>query len=425
MGDLQKVAARRTGRENKGYYLISIQNEAVMVGNTISLDQIQEALRKAGIPAWLFYDFRGSDPLAYRILGLNALEHASRRWYYLIPASGVPVKLVHRIESGKLDKLPGEKKIYLTWSQLHKHLKEMISPHPSLAMQYSAKNMIPYISLVDGGTLDLIRSFGTEIVSSADLVQVFEAVLSPEQQSGHKASALALTEIVQAAFAWTGEQISRLGQTDELSVQEFIMDQFRKRQLVTDHPPIVAVNSNSGNPHYIPQRGSAREIKPGDFLLIDLWAKQEHHPDAVFADITWTGFAGAEPPEKIRKIFEIVTGGRDRGVAFLRDRFLRGEPVFGWEVDRTVREYIASRGYGNDYFCHRTGHNLGLEPHGNGVHFDDLETHDTRQVLPGSACTIEPGIYLDEFGVRSEIDILFTEAGPEITTPPQFDLVRI
>lgn len=397
----------------------------MMVGNKFLIDRIQEVLLNTGIPAWLFYDFRGSDPLGYRILGLDPSMHASRRWYYLVPASGAPVKLVHRIESGKLDSLPGEKRIYLTWSQLHSHLEEMISPFSALAMQYSENNMIPYISLVDGGTLELIRSFGTRIVSSADLVQIFESVLSPGQQSGHKASATALTEIVQAAFAWTGEQISRLGQADELSVQAFIMGLFRKHQLVTDHPPIVAVNSNSGNPHYIPQRGSASEIKSGDFLLIDLWAKQAHHPDAVFADITWTGFAGAEPPEKIKKVFDIVTGGRDQGVSFLEERFRRGEPVFGWEVDRTVREYIASRGYGDDFFCHRTGHSLGLEPHGNGVHFDDLETHDTRQVLPGAACTIEPGIYLDDFGVRSEIDILFTEAGPEITTPPQYELVII
>ena len=396
-----------------------------MTGNVFSIARIQEVLVSAGIPAWLFCDFRGSDPLGYRILGLDPSAHASRRWYYLVPAAGKPVKLVHRIESGKLDSLPGDKRIYLTWSQLNKNLEEMVSPYPALAMQYSENNMIPYISLVDGGTMELIRSFGTRIVSSADLVQIFEAVLSPEQQSGHRKSALALTEIVQAAFSWTGEQISGLEHPDELSVQDFIMDLFKKHHLATDHPPIVAVNSNSGNPHYLPLPGSASEIKSGDFLLIDLWAKQDNQPDAVFADITWTGFAGSDPPEKIREIFDIVTGGRDRGVAFLKERFLSGKPVYGWEVDRTVREYISNRGYGDDFFCHRTGHSLGLEPHGNGVHFDDLETHDTRQVLLGVACTIEPGIYLDEFGVRSEIDILFTEAGPEITTPPQYELVII
>ena len=396
-----------------------------MIGNVFSIARIQEVLTGAGIPAWLFCDFRGSDPLSYRILGLDSSAHASRRWYYLVPASGKPVKLVHRIESGKLDSLPGDKRIYLTWSQLNKNLEEMVSPYPALAMQYSENNMIPYISLVDGGTMELIRSFGTRIVSSADLVQIFEAVLSPEQQSGHRKSALALTEIVQEAFRWTGKQISRLGHPDELSVQAFIMNLFKKHRLATDHPPIVAVNSNSGNPHYLPRQGSASEIKSGDILLIDLLAKQDNQPDAVFADITWTGFAGSDPPEKIREIFNIVTGGRDQGVAFLKERFLSGKPVYGWEVDRTVREYISNRGYGDDFFCHRTGHSLGLEPHGNGVHFDDLETHDTRQILPGVACTIEPGIYLDEFGVRSEIDILFTESGPEITTPPQHELVII
>jgi len=391
----------------------------------MTIKRIQEVLQETGIPAWIFYDFRGSDPLSYRILGLDPSMHASRRWYYLVPASGDPVKLVHRIESGKLDSLPGNKRIYLTWHQLHEHLKEIISPFDALAMQYSENNMIPYISLVDGGTLDLVRSFGTEVVSSANLVQVFESVLTPEQQSGHRAAASALTEIVQTAFAWTGEQISRLGRADEVSIQDFIMDHFRQRGMVTDHPPIVAVNNNSGNPHYAPRRETAREIRSGDFLLIDLWAKLEHQPDAVYADITWTGFAGDDPPEKIRNVFNIVTGARDHGVAFLEERFRRGDPVYGWEVDRRVRDYISSHGYGDEEFCHRTGHSLGLEPHGNGVHFDDLETHDTRQVLPGAACTIEPGIYLEEFGVRSEIDILFTEEGPEITTSPQYEMVQI
>jgi len=393
--------------------------------DTAKINRIQEVLLENSIPGWLFYDFRGSDPLGYRILGLDPSMHTSRRWYYLVPASGNPIKLVHRIESEKLDSLPGEKMIYLTWNQLHENLEKMTASFSALAMQYSEKNMIPYISLVDGGTLDLVRSFGTRVISSADLVQIFEAVLSPEQQSGHRAAASTLTEIVQTAFAWTGEQISRLGRADEVSVQAFIMDLFRRHNLVTDHPPIVAVNSNSGNPHYIPQKENVREIRPGDFLLIDLWARQGNIPDAVFADITWTGYAGDDPPEKIQEVFRIVTDARDRGFAFLKDRFRRGEPVYGWEVDRTVREYISSQGYGDDSFCHRTGHSLGLEPHGNGVHFDDLETHDTRQVLAGAACTIEPGIYLEEFGVRSEIDVLFTEAGPEITTPPQYELVKI
>ena len=396
-----------------------------MTGTQTRIDQIQEVLKNSNVPAWLFYDFRGSDPMSYRILGLDPAMHASRRWFYLVPASGNPIKLVHRIESGKLDALPGDKKVYMTWKQLQSGLQEITSGSPSLAMQYSENNMIPYISLADAGTVELLRSFGKKITSSADLVQVFEAVLSPDQQEGHKASALALTEIVNQAFTWAGRKISEFGHSDEVAVQQFIMDRFEENSLVTDHPPIVAVNSHSGDPHYIPQAGSASLIKPGDFILIDLWAKQAASPDAVFADITWTAYAGDSPPEKIQAVFDIVTGGRNRGISFLEERFSRDEPVYGWEVDRAVREYIAARGYGDDFFCHRTGHSLGLEPHGNGVHFDDLETHDTRRILPGVACTIEPGVYLEEFGVRSEIDILFTESGPVVTTPPQHKLVKI
>lgn len=396
-----------------------------MNNSSNKISRIQEALRQAEIPAWLFYDFRGSDPIGYRILGLDPSMHTSRRWYYLVPAAGEPMKLVHRIESGKLDSLPGTKRFYLTWQELQAALKEMVSRFDSLAMQYSENNMIPYISLTDGGTLEMISALGPRVVSSADLVQIFEAVLSPQQQAGHRAAAAALTEIVQTAFAWTGEQISRVGRADELSVQDFIMDMFQEHGLETDHPPIVAVNSNSGNPHYSPEPGNSREINNGDFLLIDLWARQGHQPDAIFADITWTGFAGENPPGEILRLFDIVTSARNHGVDFLRERFKHDTPVYGWEVDRAVRDYIASHGFGDDTFCHRTGHNLGVEPHGSGVHFDDLETHDTRQILKGTACTIEPGVYLENFGVRSEIDVLFTEDGPEITTPPQIELVRI
>ena len=285
--------------------------------------------------------------------------------------------------------------------------------------------MIPYISIADAGTVELLRSFGREIVTSADLIQVFEAVLSPGQEAGHRKSARSLTQIVKEAFAWAGTQIADRGNSDEVSVQRFILDRFADHGMVTDHPPIVAVNCNSGDPHYVPEEGSAALIRPGDFLLIDLWARQDDSPDAVFADITWTAFAGEEPPEKIQEVFDIVTGGRDQGVTFLEERFKKGQPVQGWEVDRVVRDYIAARGYGDEFFCHRTGHSLGLEPHGNGVHFDDLETHDTRGIIPGVACTIEPGVYLDEFGVRSEIDVLITDSGPEVTTTRQDKIVRI
>ncbi|MBI4444962.1 MAG: aminopeptidase P family protein [Acidobacteria bacterium] len=382
------------------------------------IEAIQKSLSNSRIPGWLFYGFHDLDPIALRILRFPPETHLSRRWFYLVPAQGRPSKLVHRIEPAALDHLPGDREIYLRWSELRQKLSSILEGLSSVAMQYSEKNAIPYVSRVDAGTVELVHSLGPRVVSSADLIQHFECAWTPGQVNQHHLVAQGLTEIVQEAFSFVFSRIQLQGETDEAAVQDFILKRFQQKQWITDSPPIVAVNGNSANPHYQPEPGRSARIGRGDFVLIDLWAKQAQ-ADSVYADITWTGFTGERVPEKVQKVFELVKKARDRGVEFLVERFSRNLPPCGWEVDEQVRSVIQQGGFA-EHFVHRTGHNLGREVHGNGVNFDNLETHDTRLVIPGIACTIEPGVYLArEFGVRSEINVLLTSSGPEITTPPQ------
>ncbi len=388
------------------------------------IGKIQQALREFDIPAWLFYGFHDLDPIATRILQFGPHQLATRRWFYLLPAESEPKRLVHRLESSLLDHLPGSKEVYLKWEQLQNKVRELLEGVSTVAMQFSENNAIPHVSKVDAGTIDLVRSCGPKVVSSGDLIQRFEAVWSPTQVEQHRATALALTAIVKAAFDQAAAEISSQGESSELRIQRFILDRFEGGRLFTDHSPIVAVNENSANPHYQPSEAEFSTIHRDDFLLIDLWAKSKEE-DSVHADITWTAFMGERVPEKISKIFQIVRQARDRGVDFLRAGFEEKNLPQGWEVDDVVRESIRRAGY-EKFFVHRTGHNLGQEIHGNGVHFDNLETHDTRLVIPGIGCTIEPGIYLEgEFGVRSEINVFFAQPGPEVTTPPQEEVWRV
>jgi Xaa-Pro aminopeptidase len=381
------------------------------------IERIQEGLRSAGVPGWLFYDFRGSDPIAYRILGLGTDGHFTRRWFYLIPAHGTPRKLVHRIESHNLDPLPGETTHYTAWEELQGNLKEMLEGLGSVAMQYSPGNAIPYVSLVDAGTVEFIQSLGVKLESSGDLIQLFECVWNDQEIAEHREAATKITQIVQEAFKFTAAQIAETGKTNEYEVQNFIMEQFDEEGLETDFPPIVAVNEHSGDPHYAPSEESFWEIRKGDFVLIDLWARVKDR-DAVFADITWTAYFGDAIPEKINKVFKVVSTARDTGVEFIRDKLAQGTIPLGYEVDDAVRTVIQEAGLG-EFILHRTGHNLARTIHGNGVNFDNFETHDTRRVIPGITCTVEPGVYRSDFGLRSEINIYITSTGVEITTPPQ------
>ena len=388
----------------------------------MDLRAIQAALRERNIDAWLFYDHHHRDPIAYRVLGLPAGLMVTRRWFYLIPAQGDPVKLVHKVESGHLDSLPGSKCQYAAWQELFDQVKVMLSNHRDIAMQYSPNNLVFYVSLVDGGTLELIRGLGKNVVSSGDLVAQFEATWNEEQIKTHFAARDVIDAITPAAFQEIGRRV-RNGGTNEYDIQQWFMEAFRRENLVTDDPPIVAVNANSGNPHYEPRAENSAPIREGDFVLLDVWAKQ-NTPGAVYYDITWTGFVGKAPSDRMRKIFNIVREARDAGVKTVREAVAAGRPIAGWEVDRAVRGHIKTAGFGQ-YFIHRTGHSIGTDVHANGANMDDLEIHDERRILPNSCFSIEPGIYLPEFGVRSEVNVLVRPKSAEVTGKIQREIVTI
>jgi Xaa-Pro dipeptidase len=388
----------------------------------MDLSAIQHALRERSIDAWLFYDHHHRDPIAYRVLGLPESLMVTRRWYYLIPSKGEPTKLVHKIEAGHLDSLPGAKKQYAGWQELFESLKHILAAHRDVAMQYSPNNIVFTISMVDAGTADLIRGLGKNIVSSADLVAQFEATWTEDQIKTHFEARDAIDAITAEAFKEIGRRV-RSGGTTEHEIQNFFKEAFARENLITDDFPIVAVNANSGNPHYEPSAVHPAPIREGDFVLLDVWAKK-NEPAAVYYDITWVGVVGKSPTARQQEIFKIVREARDIGVKTVQDAIAAGKPIAGWEVDHAVRGHIKKAKYG-DYFIHRTGHSIGTEVHSNGANMDDLEIHDERRILPNSCFSIEPGIYLPEFGVRLEVDVLVRATTAEVTGRIQKEIVTI
>ena len=372
------------------------------------VSEIQQALRDAEISGWLFYDFRGSDPLAYRILQLDPRLHVTRRWYYWIPAQGAPVKLLHRIEPHVLDTLPGQAEYYVSWEQQRQILGRLLAGGLRVAMQYSPLNAVPYVSRVDAGTIELIRSYGVEVVSSADLIQTFEARWTDRQLESHQFAAAALRRIVDETFSHVHEAVTQGRNLTEYGVQQFILARIGEAGMVTSSAPIAAVNAHSADPHYGPTEIGSADVPRDALLLIDLWAKRAE-AGSVYADITWTGYVGRTVPVKHREIFDLVRQGRDAALGFVRTEIAAGHRPFGWEVDDACRQVIQRAGYG-DQFVHRTGHSIGEEVHGNGANIDGLETQDTRRLMPKTCFSIEPGIYLPgEFGIRSELDVYIAE----------------
>jgi Xaa-Pro aminopeptidase len=368
------------------------------------LSPVQDALREYGLDGWLLYDFKGSNPLTRKILGLDTREPFSRRFFYLVPAEGTPIKLVHSIETGALDHLPGEKKIYLRWQELEDGVQSLVSGRAKLAMEYSPKNANPYISRVDAGTVELVRSFGAEVVPSGDLVSRFESVWDHDQWIMHEKAARICREAYDVAFGLIAQRTRDGGSVLESEVQQSILDHFEANGLVTHGKPIVGAGPHSGDPHYETTPETDVPIKKGDFVLIDLWAKDKD-PRGVYADYTRVGYVGETVPSLYEDRFRIVVEARDAGIALVKQAFASGRPLKGGEVDDVVRAVIVKAGEGA-FFNHRTGHNIGQETHGNGAHLDHLETVDDRLIIPRTCFSIEPGIYHEgEFGVRTEVDV--------------------
>jgi Xaa-Pro dipeptidase len=391
--------------------------------NFMHIEEIQSALREEHLDGWLFFDHHQRDPLAYRILKLNPKAVASRRWYYFIPAHGEPKGLVHAIESGILAGLPGDIRKYSSWTAQLEGVQRLLAGSRKIAMQYSPNCAIPYVSLVDGGTIELVRGTGVEIVTSANLVQLFEARWTAQQLEMHLEAGRRVDRVRAEAFQKIAAALAASQTVTEWDVNRFIRSGFDKSGLITDHGPIVAVNSNMSNPHYEPEAQGSREIRQGDAVLIDMWAKLDQ-PSAVFYDITWTGYCGPTPPSALQNIFEVVRDARDRAIQRVQYAIPHAEVIHGFDVDDAARTYIKDQGFG-EYFVHRTGHSIGEEVHGTGANMDNLETHDERRIIPGTCFSVEPGVYLPDFGIRSEVNVYVSATEARVTGEVQQKLVTI
>jgi Xaa-Pro dipeptidase len=386
------------------------------------IDEIQAELRDRKVPAWLFYDHHHRDAISYRILGLPESLMVSRRWFYLVPAQGDPIKLVHRIEPHHLDALPGEKRVYAAWEQLVDALRNMLSGLSTVAMQFSPNNMIFTVSIADAGTVDLIRSFGVNVISSANLVSRFEATWTEEQIRSHFEAAESIDKIMTEVFPEIGRRV-RNGGTNEFEIQQWIWEAFGREDLTADGPPIVGVNENSSDPHYSPTAAHNLPIREGDFVLLDVWAKKKK-PNSVYYDISWTGFVGRSLPDRVAEIFDIVRRSRDAGIEKVKTTISGRAKLAGWEVDKAARDVLVTTGYAQ-YLNNRVGHSIGTEVHGNGANMDNFESRDEREVLPNTCFSIEPGIYLPEFGLRSEVNMLVRSGSAEVTGRIQDQVVLI
>jgi Xaa-Pro dipeptidase len=386
---------------------------------------IQQSLRAAGLDGWLLYDFHGSNPIAARLLGTaEAGKMTTRRWFYLVPAAGEPKGLVHAIERQTLDGLPGQKTAYAGRQQLETELTKLLAGMTRVAMEYSPECAIPYISRVDGGTLEAVRQRGVDVQSSGDLVQRFEAAWDGHALETHRDASRALYRIKDRAFGLVAKNVHDRISTTEFEIQQQMAGWFKEEGLMSDSDPVVAAQENAGKPHYLPTAALNRRINPNELVLLDLWGKKAGDAAAVYADITWVGFTGATVPDEMARVFNAVGGARDEAASLAQDSARHQRDLRGWQVDRAARAVLEGAGYG-EQILHRTGHNLGHDVHGNGVHMDDYESHDDRRLLPGTGFTIEPGLYFSSFGVRSEINVFYGEHDAPITGPVQTEILRL
>jgi Xaa-Pro dipeptidase len=386
---------------------------------------VQQSLRAEGLDGWLLYDFHGSNPIAARLLGTaNGSKMTTRRWFYLVPATGEPRGLVHAIERKTLDALPGDKAVYAGRQQLDAGLTTLLSGIKRVAMEYSRNCAIPYISRIDAGTVELVRGRGVEVESSGDLVQRFEAVWDAHSLASHRDASQALYRVKDRAFELIARRLRNGEAMTEFAIQQQMAVQFEEEGLVSDSHPVVAAQENAGDPHYLPTAQRTRTIRGDELVLLDLWAKKKDDPQAVYADITWVGFTGRRVPAEMESAFEAIRQARDAAVALVQTSARDQRDLRGWQVDRAAREVLERAGFG-ERILHRTGHNLGREVHGNGVHMDDYESHDDRRLIPGTGFTIEPGVYFESFGVRTEINMHYGEHEALVTGPMQTEIVRL
>jgi len=389
---------------------------------SIDLQEIQSDLRAAKLDGWLFYDFRGRDPIAQRILKLPE-GMRTRRWFYFVPAKGTPRKLVHKIESESLAAMPGETMYYAAQDELKSNLAKTLGRAKNVAMQYSPKNEIPYVSMVDAGTIEMVRGTGVKVVSSADLVQKYEACWTAEQLQSHLDAGVIIDRVIQGAFQQTATSVREKRTMTEWDLQQWILREFAAAGIVREVGPDIAVNAHASDPHYGPAQGKSSPIREGDLLLMDVWGKK-NTPHSVYYDVTWIGYLGAKVPEKYAKVFAVLRESRDKAIDLIQSHVSAGKPLQGWQVDKAARAVVEKAGYGK-YFFHRTGHSIGESVHGNGVNMDGLETKDVRHLIPRTCNSIEPGIYMKEFGMRTEVNMYIGEREARVTGAIQKEILPL
>jgi Xaa-Pro aminopeptidase len=389
----------------------------------MNLEEIQKALQAGGLDGWLFFDHHRRDPLAYRVLSLEPQSPVTRRWFYYLPATGEPRGLVHKIEAETLNALPGKHLGYASWQEMSAGLSAILKGAHKIAMQYSPECAIPYVAMVDAGTVEMVRGLHVEVVSSANLLQYFDSRWSADQLEMHFEAGRKVDRTRGAAFQHVGEALRAGRRITEWDVQQFIRQRFAEEGLVTDHGPDVAVNANASNPHYEPKRDASSEIRKGDVLLMDMWAKLDK-PASVYYDITWVGFCGAEPPSQVENVFGVVREARNRAIQFVQDGVRARRKMQGFEVDDAARSVVKAAGFG-EYFFHRTGHSIGSDVHGTGANMDNLETHDVREIIPRTCFSVEPGIYLPAFGMRLEVNVYVGEDEARVTGEVQDKIILL
>jgi Xaa-Pro aminopeptidase len=389
----------------------------------VRLAEIQAALKAEGLDGWLFFDHHKRDPLAYRVLQFTPGSMVTRRWFYFVPAEGEPRGLVHKIEAETLNAIPGTHACYAGWQELLNGLRTMLRGSKRVAMQYSPNCSVPYVAMVDAGTVELVRGLGVEVATSANLIQFFESRWTAAQLEAHLEAGRRIDRVRAETFRRISDKVRAGDRITEWETQQFVLSRFREEELFTDHGPDVAVNANASNPHYEPKQNASSEIRKGDLVLLDMWAKLDR-PDGVYYDITWVGYCGEQPPSKIENVFDVVKSARDQAIRRVTDAVAANESLSGFQVDDAARSRVRDAGYA-DYFFHRTGHSIGAEVHGTGANMDNLETHDERKIIPWTCFSIEPGIYLPEFGIRSEVDVFVDDERARVTGEMQDRIVLL
>jgi Xaa-Pro aminopeptidase len=389
----------------------------------VRLAEIQAALKAEGLDGWLFFDHHKRDPLAYRVLRFTPGSMVTRRWFYFVPADGEPRGLAHRIEAETLKPLPGKHEFYAGWKELVDGLRAMLGGSRRVAMQYSPDCAVPYVAMVDAGTVEMVHGLGVDVATSANLIQYFESRWTAAQLEAHLEAGRRVDRVRAETFRRISDKVRGGERVTEWETQQFVLARFREEGLFTDHGPDVAVNANASNPHYEPKQYASSQVRSGDLVLLDMWAKLDQ-PDGVYYDITWVGFCGKQPPSAIENVFDVVKTARDKGIRRVTEAVTAKQELFGYQVDDAARAHVREAGYAS-YFFHRTGHSIGAEVHGTGANMDNLETHDERKVIPWTCFSIEPGIYLPEFGIRSEVDVFVDYERARVTGEMQDRIVLL